>query len=204
MLSARVLIEIRLVVEHRVLREQDRALQRAADTVHETRARAGPRLLDLPVGDRAGLHLLDLRRRSPLRDPRPTCRAATMPTTLNRPDRGSRRIRRTRSSRAASAGRSPRRTGAAAARQDRGQHRQRVVIGRRARRNLVGHVDAREPRERILECRAALFRLRRLGHVDRPAAAAATEWPRSTSATFSSVVLVSTSPTIAMTALLGA
>ncbi len=85
MLSARVLIQIRLVVEHRVLREQDRALQRASYTVHETRARAGPRLFDLPVCDRAGLQLLDLLCRSRLRDRRPSCPAGVMPTTLNRP-----------------------------------------------------------------------------------------------------------------------
>ena len=95
LLGARV-DEIRVVVEHRVLRRAATArCSELPSTVHETSARAGPRLLDLPVCDRARSSASRSPRRSPLRDPRPSCRAARADDAEQAWTRGSRRIRRT-------------------------------------------------------------------------------------------------------------
>ena len=56
---------------------------------------------------------------------------------------------------------------ASAARQNRREHGEGVVVRRRTRRYVVRHVETRETSERVVERRAPLFGLRRLAHVHR-------------------------------------
>ena len=193
-----------IVEEHGVAREQNRALQRAAQVADQAPARRVPRLVELPFLNRPLLNLLDFGvnrlfdlsgilagcgHRFEIEERRALSTAATPAYTCTATCCCRTRLSYSRELRPAPI------TDARAL--------QRIHVGIEAARHLIRDVDEREPRERILTT------VRRSSFCGGSAVSSGggggpdgmlSKYFR----TFSSAVFASTSPAIASTALFGA